>query len=219
MNKEEIRRYMLEQRNTLDDKSVSENTIRMLTNLVKNRILDFSCRLYYMFAPVNNEPDMFYFHDHIRLFYSMNYGYKPVFCYPLCDMENSILHNDDYVRPIIHFYGVEDYNKMKPGYMGIPEPKKDDEFHIRTISRGLGLDESDAVMFMPGLAFDKKGNRIGYGGGYYDRYLNHHTIKTKIAICYDFQIVKDLSELSNNKDNKVDYIVTEKRVIKIKEGK
>ena len=68
-------------------------------------------------------------------------------------------------------------------------------------------------MLLPGLAFDKYGNRIGYGAGYYDRYLGAYSINNwiKIALAYDFQIMDRLNV--NEYDIRTDYIVTDKRVI------
>ena len=45
---------------------------------------------------------------------------------------------------------------------------------------------------MPGLAFDEKGNRLGYGGGYYDRFLAGEPNHPTVALCYDFQLVETL---------------------------
>ena len=64
---------------------------------------------------------------------------------------------------------------------------------------------------MPGLAFTRTGNRIGYGGGFYDRFL----IKTNavsIGLAFDKQVI---NKLPHNKDDSIlDYIVTEKEIIK-----
>ena len=67
------------------------------------------------------------------------------------------------------------------------------------------------ILLVPLLAFDKYFNRIGYGGGYYDRYIKK--IKTKkniltIGLAYSFQKVKEIPV--NKYDKKLDYIITEK---------
>ena len=70
------------------------------------------------------------------------------------------------------------------------------------------------ILLVPLLAFDKYFNRIGYGGGYYDRYIKK--IKTKkniltIGLAYSFQKVKEIPV--NKYDFKLDYIVTNKGII------
>jgi len=45
---------------------------------------------------------------------------------------------------------------------------------------------------MPGMAFDRDGRRIGYGGGYYDKFLAAEPNHPAIALCYDFQVVDRL---------------------------
>ena len=70
------------------------------------------------------------------------------------------------------------------------------------------------VAIVPCLAVDKNGNRVGYGGGYYDKFLKGKDV-TKIAICYDFQVVDKIAAEST--DVPMDYIVTEKQLIKISE--
>ena len=52
-------------------------------------------------------------------------------------------------------------------------------------------DDRDALVLMPGLAFDPQGHRMGYGGGFYDRFLAREPHPT-IALCYDFQLLSDL---------------------------
>ena len=73
------------------------------------------------------------------------------------------------------------------------------------------------VAIMPLLAVDKKGNRLGYGGGYYDRYLQKHTGVYKIGYAYDIQIVDAVPH--ETKDITMDAVVTDKRVMYINEEK
>ncbi len=78
----------------------------------------------------------------------------------------------------MHFFYIKDEADVEPGFHGIPEPKD-------------GLEKAcdkDALMLMPGLAFDAEGHRIGYGGGFYDRFLEAEP-HTTIALCFDFQMV------------------------------
>ena len=65
------------------------------------------------------------------------------------------------------------------------------------------------LIIMPGVAFDKKGNRIGYGGGYYDKYLSKNNIKVKkVALAYEVQISKKYE--TEDHDIKVDFIINNK---------
>lgn len=68
-----------------------------------------------------------------------------------------------------------------------------------------------ALLIMPGVAFDLERNRIGYGGGYYDKYLEEHPNCGKIALAYDFQIFDHLTKEPH--DQRPDRILTETRTI------
>ena len=67
------------------------------------------------------------------------------------------------------------------------------------------------MVIVPGIAFDRYGNRVGFGAGYYDRFLKDFK-KTKIAVAFDFQVVKDRLSVKPY-DVPVDIIITEKRII------
>ena len=76
------------------------------------------------------------------------------------------------------FYRLTDFSQLEPGYFGIPEPV-----------RGEIVDWEDALMVMPGVAFDIHNNRVGYGGGFYDRFLEKHPDIFRLAVAFDFQIL------------------------------
>ena len=64
-------------------------------------------------------------------------------------------------------------------------------------------------MIIPGICFDKSKNRIGYGKGYYDKYLSNTNIK-KIGLCYEEQITKEIK--SDKTDIRLDYLITEIKI-------
>ena len=108
-------------------------------------------------------------------------------------------------RHRLMLYEIKDINELSPGYMGIPEPSLFD-------GRLVSLDKIDLVI-IPGAAFDNSGNRLGYGGGYYDILLSENKRKVPIiALAYKEQLVDSIP--SEKHDVKVDMIVTDKQVIK-----
>ncbi len=100
---------------------------------------------------------------------------------------------------------ISNFEDLRPGAFGILEPAPE---KIRVIS----LSEIDVVL-VPGVAFDLHGNRVGYGGGYYDDFLRH-TNAFKIALCYHFQIVDEIPVRAD--DERVNLLVTEKGVYEIR---
>ena len=78
-----------------------------------------------------------------------------------------------------------------------------------------GCSNTDVLCIVPGLCFDKNGSRIGYGGGYYDRFLSDADI-FKIGLCYDFQIVRETEHGAF--DVPMDTVISERRTIASKEG-
>lgn len=70
------------------------------------------------------------------------------------------------------------------------------------------------VAVVPLLAADEQGNRLGYGGGYYDKFLKSRPEMLAVGWCFDFQLVKEVPREAF--DEKIDYLVTDKRLIMIK---
>lgn len=78
----------------------------------------------------------------------------------------------------MRFIYLEDLTQVSKGYAGIPEP----------IADAPVADDQRALVLMPGLAFDPQGHRIGYGGGFYDRFLAQEPHHPTLALCYEFQM-------------------------------
>jgi len=95
----------------------------------------------------------------------------------------------------MRFIQLSDLNQVEAGYAGIPEP----------IDDGPIANDPDALVLMPGLAFDLQGHRIGYGGGFYDRFLATEPNHPTVALCYDFQVLPQLD--TEEFDIPVDYVL------------
>ena len=80
------------------------------------------------------------------------------------------------------FIYLDDLSQVAKGYAGIPEPVAD----------GPVAQDEAALVLMPGLAFDRAGHRIGYGGGFYDKFLAREPHHPTVALCYDFQVMDRL---------------------------
>lgn len=93
------------------------------------------------------------------------------------------------------FIYMDDLSKVEKGYAGIPEPIADLPI----------ADDKTALVLMPGLAFDKEGHRIGYGGGFYDRFLAAEPDHPTLALCYEFQMQEHLE--TEEFDIPVDYVL------------
>ena len=82
----------------------------------------------------------------------------------------------------MRFIYMDDLSLVENGYANIPEP----------IADGPVAEDTTALVLMPGLAFDPEGHRIGYGGGFYDKFLASEPDHPTLALCYDFQMVESL---------------------------
>mgnify|MGYP005891320369 FL=1 len=78
----------------------------------------------------------------------------------------------------MRFIYLEDLTQVSKGYAGIPEP----------IADAPVAEDQRALVLMPGLAFDPQGHRIGYGGGFYDKFLAKEPHHPTLALCYEFQM-------------------------------
>lgn len=104
----------------------------------------------------------------------------------------------------MEFYEINSFSELIPGKFGILEPLPEYPLYYDA--------NLHYTMIMPGMAFDRLHNRIGYGGGYYDRYLERWLNQpiTTIAIAYDFQIYERIP--ADDYDRKPDIILTPEHI-------
>lgn len=88
----------------------------------------------------------------------------------------------------MRFLYVTDLEAVSKGYCGIPEPIDDEPV----------AQDKTALVLMPGLAFDSQGHRMGYGGGFYDKFLAEEPDHPTVALCYDFQMLPQLETESHD---------------------
>ena len=122
----------------------------------------------------------------------------------LLEGKNIIVPTTDMLNSKLLLSSISDFDvDLEPGVMGILEPGKE---KIKTVAH-----DSIDIVIAPGVVFCKEGWRIGYGGGFYDRFFKE-TLKRSYALAFELQIVSDLP-YDPKYDVPVDYIVTEDRLI------
>lgn len=121
---------------------------------------------------------------------------------------NALLH----AGKTVLFPRVEGENMVAAEYRG--QPTRTSPYGIEEPTGEEYKNKEDIdVTILPLLAADKNGNRLGYGGGYYDKFLKDISC-LKIGYCYDFQISDEPFSFAEEHDVRLDLIVTDKRVIR-----
>lgn len=115
--------------------------------------------------------------------------------------DNKIVYLPKVCNNKMFFYKIDSLEDLSAGYMTIKEP-----------SAGELYKNQSAVCIVPGLAFDKKGGRIGYGKGYYDRFLIDKDL-VKVGFCAECNYVDDIP--TEIHDIKMDYIIVNDKIIKL----
>ncbi|MDE6972865.1 MAG: 5-formyltetrahydrofolate cyclo-ligase [Lachnospiraceae bacterium] len=108
----------------------------------------------------------------------------------------------------IRFYEIKSLDELKKGYQGIREPEENPEKRF-TPDMAVRL---EAVVLVPGAVFDRQRGRMGYGKGFYDRFLSDYREVYGIALSFSCQIAKEIPMEPH--DRRPDIIVTEKGIIR-----
>lgn len=186
MDKSTLRKIMLDKRKSLSHDECIRMSNTIFENFKKTEILNYKNILVY--ADFDNE---------VKTDIITNYlleKERAVYL-PKCNTSNETF------TAVRIYKNTTSYSRNK---YGITEPA---EAH-------LDLNQKTECVIVPGIAFDIHGNRIGFGCGYYDKFLKENPGVLKIALCYEFQIVDGF--LMCDYDIPMDLIITEKRIVRIK---
>lgn len=181
LSKEELRKRIKEKRDKLSQKEILERSEKIIEKLVKMNEFVYA-EIVACYISFGSEVNT---HSLIKSFMK-----KKRILVPFVDKR----------KKEIHLSHLKNWEELHTGEYGILEPKK--EF--------LRIEDNADIFIIPGIVFDEKGNRIGYGEGYFDRFLCNFRGK-KIALAYDFQVVKKMP--NEEHDVRMDFIVTDKRII------
>ena len=110
--------------------------------------------------------------------------------------------------PLMEFYEIKDPDELSPGRFGILEPSV-------CLPQAKRCIDSGTLIIIPGSAFDRKGNRLGMGAGYYDAYLCRDPYRNKVMTAFSFQETDELDPRED--DVPANWIVTEREIITVKQ--
>lgn len=179
-DKKEVRRHYQKKRSELSNEKRKELDAILFDKTVNSEEFK-SAEIILAYYPIRNEPDI------LPIAYHALYCGKKV-AFP-------ISHTDTYE---LSFKFVKDISELNSGAYSIPEPKDTCETYDN---------EANAFCIVPALAFDRMGYRIGYGKGFYDRFLSNFT-GISVGLCYRDFLCDHLP--TENTDQKVDMIITDK---------
>ena len=190
--KDVIRKDCSDRRNAINQelhKSMDEKICNLATSLVSFRYAD----IILLYAPIKSEIDVMpIFEKAIAL------GKKVAF--PRCNVEERTM----------RFHFVSSLEELTPCAYGIREPSEDAPVYDPDTAQG------SAVCYVPGLAFDAYGYRLGYGKGYYDKFM-HSFNGCTIGVVYSDFILNSLPK--GRFDKHCDVMLTEKGLKPIKKEK
>ncbi|MCX7761379.1 MAG: 5-formyltetrahydrofolate cyclo-ligase [Candidatus Kryptonium sp.] len=183
LSKKTIREQVLAIRNSLDPNEAREKSNAIFQNLKNLSAFNSAKTIHIYVSSKKNEVDTI---EIINYLLSQS---KRVIV-PVVDKENKILRHSE----------LKSLSELERSTFGILEPRELREVDIKEID----------LVIAPAIAVDRKGNRIGFGGGYYDKFLSHVECP-KVVLVYSFQVVDQIEPTPN--DVPVDFVITENEVI------
>lgn len=182
----------------MDKKEIRQDIKAKKNKLNKSDIDNMSLMISDKFVKLKEYKDT----DKLFIYMSYNQEVNTKFIIKDCFEHNKSVYVPRVIsKDCMKFYKISSFDDLEDGYMGIPEPSINCEESIN----------NNGLMVMPGLAFDFDKHRIGYGGGFYDRFLSDNPDFVKVALCFDFQIYDHIPYEEH--DYKPDVIISEKRIL------
>ncbi|MCR4946645.1 MAG: 5-formyltetrahydrofolate cyclo-ligase [Lachnospiraceae bacterium] len=180
LKKQELRKQYIQIRDSLPADARAECSLK-ICSIVEDSAEFEDSDIILCYAPIKSEVDVWPLFDT-----AISKGKKVGL--PLVDGDG------------MDFYEVTSRGELKPGNFGVPEPSA-------AVSKKIDIIKGKTLMIVPGLAFDKTGNRMGYGKGFYDRFLHRHgeNIRT-MAVCFERQVAESLP--ADSTDIPVDCLTT-----------
>tara|TARA_Y100000590_G_scaffold64049_1_gene68811 strand:+ start:5693 stop:6253 length:561 start_codon:yes stop_codon:yes gene_type:complete len=183
-NRESIRNEIKHIRNLQSTNDIYKNSIIMTDKLFSNQIFQNSNSIGFYYS-LKKEVS-----TSNMIQKSLDLGKKVSL--PKIDSESKTM----------NFHIINGIDNLQKNHFDIYEPINGD------ISNNID------VIIVPGIAFDQLGNRLGFGSGYYDKFLKSQTSIYKIALAFDFQLIDNIDVQEH--DVPMDLIITENRLITIK---
>lgn len=183
MNKPELRKFLLKKRNSLSRAEVlaaSESIIKDIENLIKKS----GSMIILGFMPIGNEIDLRpLFENIINGYYKIKFNTDITLGLPrVCGRE-------------MRFFKVDSLKELQKSSFGIMEPSLDSEEIIA----------KNAHVLVPLIGLNKDKKRLGFGGGFYDKYFGIHRNNILYGLAYDFQI--DIDFVAEEHDILMDHII------------
>ncbi len=177
--KKKLRRKILDERRALTEEAIKERSGKICDRFLALPILSEASKVC-IYMPINNEVDVSLMTDRLRSL-------------------GKTLYIPKVGGSSMHFHLYEPDTALSPGSFGILEPCD---------SPMLSAD-ADTLIVMPGACFSEGRDRIGYGGGYYDRYIKKHPDVLTVAVAYDLQVLPEIPSAGH--DQKPMILLTETR--------
>jgi 5-formyltetrahydrofolate cyclo-ligase len=181
VEKRAARNLMLGKRRSLSEILIKKYSLK-IAQTAYDYVIANSFKNVAIYMSIRNEVRMEYLIE-------LNKSKKFDIFLPVCQKEDNI-----------YFNKLEDSDFMEKDYFGISCPKNG-----KTIS-----EKEIEVFFIPGLAFDVFGNRVGYGKGCFDRILGNTGESVFVGVSYEFQVIYGDALESEASDVAMDFILTEK---------